>query len=34
VGVAHSRFIDVLSSCFSYVPAVELVLARLTEVSA
>ena len=34
VGVAQSRFSDVLSSCFSDVPPVELVRAKLTEVSA
>ena len=34
VAVAQSRFSDVLSSCFSDVPPVELVRARLTEVSA
>jgi len=34
VGVAQSRLSDVLSSYFSDVPPVELVRARLTEVSA
>ena len=34
VGVVQSRFSDVLSSRFRDVPAVKLVLAGLTEVSA